>query len=238
MIRFLVVKYYFRIMPTYSTYYLYNKTIQPTMFKLDFFLQSYLVHLSSLRLYYRQQINYRVGIMFLSRRFGATHKLTGYFMRKGLLRLWLNFFRLYYIQVLRINFLSVGQQSDLPYLFKYKDTSFFTSIYYFYDSIKDFDRILIWRLFQVNTLFRYTLGIYRKKGKKKCSLKFEFVSYKKRIYVAWRWLSLYFTLMMDKLNAPYKLYYGLESFLIHPSATHPLTLFKLEIYKAKLLQMV
>jgi hypothetical protein len=159
-------------------------------------------------------------------------------MRKGGMRLWLNFFRIYYIQLLRINFLSVEQYRDLDYVFKYKDVSFFTSIYYFYDSIKDFDRILLWRLFQVNTLFRYTLGIYRKKGKKRFNLKFEFVNYKKRIYVAWRWLALYLTLTTDKLKVSQKLLYSLESFILQPPRTHPLILFKLEIYKAKLLQMV
>ena len=212
--------------------------MQTRLFHLHFILKHYLVHVATLRLHYRQQINYREDMVFLIKRFGATHKLTGYLMRKGLLRLWLNFFRLYYIQILRINFLSVGQQTDLSYLFKYKDISFFTSVYYFYDSVKDFDRILIWRLFQVNTLFRYTLGIYRKQGKKKRNLKFEFVSYKKRIYVAWRWLALYLTLMIDSINKPQKLYSGLESFLLQPPVVHPLTLFKLEIYKAKLLQMV
>lgn len=238
MIRFLIIKYNFTNIITYSTYYLYQKKTQGNIFQAHFSLKKYLLHIAHLRLYYRYQINYKVELAFLVKRFGATYKLAGYLMRKGNIRLWLNFFRIYYIQLLRINFLSVGQHKDLLYVFNYKDVSFFTSIYYFYDSIKDFDRILIWRLFQVNTLFRYTLGIYRKKGKKRCNLKFEFVSYKKRIYVAWRWLALYLTLTMDRLKMPQKLILSLESFILYPPRTHPLTLLKLEIYRAKLLQMV
>lgn len=202
-------------------------------------MRNYLLHVSYLRVNYRKQINYKSNLLFLMRRFGATHKLTGYLMRKGLVRFWINFFRIYYIQFLRTNFLSIDlQYADSTYLFKYKDISFFTSVYYFYDSVKDFDRILIWRLFQVNTLFRYTLGIYRRQGKKRYNLKFEFVNYKKRIYVAWRWLAFYLTVTLDKLNKSSKLYYSLDSFLLQPPTSHPLTLFKLEIYRAKLLQMV
>lgn len=235
MIRFLVLKYYFTSITPYLSY---NQKSQNKIFHLHSILKDYLIHVSTLRLHYRVQINYRKDLCFLTKRFGATHKLSGHLMRKGLSRIWLNFFRLYYIRVLRVNFLSIGRHKDMLYLFKYKDISFFTSVYYFYNSVKDFDRILIWRLFQVNTLFRYTLGIYRKRGKKKCSLKFEFITHKKRIYVAWRWLALFLTLTINSINTPTKLCYSLESFLLQSPSMHPLTLFKLEIYRAKLLQMV
>ena len=74
-------------MTTYSTYYLYQKKIQSNTFQAHFSLKKYLLHIAYLRLHYRYQINYKVELSFLIKRFGATHKLAGYLMRKGGLRL-------------------------------------------------------------------------------------------------------------------------------------------------------
>jgi hypothetical protein len=87
MIRFLILKYYFTNIKAYSTYYLYSKKTQTNRFQAHFSLKKYLLHIAALRLHYRYQINYKVELLFLIKRFGATHKLVGYLMRKGGMRL-------------------------------------------------------------------------------------------------------------------------------------------------------
>ena len=86
MIRFLFLNYHFSA-TSYSVQCLYKKKAPVRFFQLHFILKHYLAHVATLRLHYRQQINYRGDLVFLIKRFGATHKLTGYLMRKGFLRL-------------------------------------------------------------------------------------------------------------------------------------------------------
>ena len=87
MIRFLTLKYYFTSNVTYATQHLYTKKNRTRVSSSYFIIKNYLLHISFLRLYYRQQICYKTEVQFLVKRFGATHKLTGYLMRRGLVRL-------------------------------------------------------------------------------------------------------------------------------------------------------
>ena len=52
--------------------------------------------------------------------------------------------------------------------------------------MKDFDRVLLWRLFQVNPIFNYRFTTRKKRGKRKQELKLNFISREKRIFVSWR----------------------------------------------------
>lgn len=198
----------------------------------------YLTHIAELRPYYRKKICYKPKLNFLTLKYGATHKLSTHLMRNGNVLMWLKFFKIYYILFLRVNFLTYVNPRYLKYKFLNPETTFYKSMYHFYNAIKDFDRIIIWRLFQVNSLFKFHLGIYKKRGKKKQELKLSFVDQDKRIYVAWQWFVFYLRSVKTDIKHANHILVVLDNFILQPPQTHALTLFRLEVYRAQLLRMI
>lgn len=222
----------------FSKYLIKNYFSVANNFPIKVTTERYLLHVSSLRPYYLKQICYQKKLNFLSKKYGATHKLSSHLMRKGNLLMWLKFFKMYYVIFLRTNFLQFVNPAYTQYKFISKETTFYRSMYYFYNAIKDFDRVIIWRLFQVNSLFKFHFGIYRKRGKKKQELKLSFVNYEKRIYVAWQWFIIYLNAVGTDISQPNYILGALDNFILQPPQQHALTLFRLEVYRAQLLRMV
>lgn len=205
-------------------------------FTWNFLTERYLGHIASLRVYYSYKIAFKNKLKFLNNKVGATHKLSAHLMRNGKLLMWYKFFRTYYIQALRTNFLPYYDLNLEEFRFKTQDLSFFWPMYYFFNAIKDFDRVLLWRLFQVNPIFNYRFITRKKRGKRKQELKLNFIVRENRIFVSWRWLTVYLQGVGTDIKQPEKVLWALDNFMLQPPKVYALDILKFELYKVQLLR--
>ncbi len=101
-----------------------------------------------------------------------------------------------------------------------------------YESLQDFDRLLLWKILQINSLFRLK---YKTQNKQEISYVY-FVTEKKRLLIALLWLKIILKTNKKRCNC-YEFYTPIGDFISKDLNENKVNLIKLEIYKVKLLEL-
>jgi hypothetical protein len=104
--------------------------------------------------------------------------------------------------------------------------------------MRDLDYALVWRASQVNSLFNMAVKITKKKKKYDYKKTVFFLKPKLRLLFVWRWFTVLNRCFNTKGTSRHlTTIKSLENFLIGPVDTQIISMFKLQIYKLKLLRV-
>lgn len=117
---------------------------------------------------------------------------------------------------------------------KNPNNSFFIDNYKQYLALNDLNRALLWRLLQINSIYKLYTTVKKKKKKLIYTNRLKFIENKFRILISWTWLKL-FIKSFSKKNID-KLYYSLDKFLNANPNHQILTDIKFKVYKLQLLR--
>lgn len=166
---------------------------------------------------FKHKICYREKLIFLQNKQTPVSSIVTRVMRQG-----------FYIKMLR-TLMKFFVNLFLPYVRKLHINNEFRSVYLYNYSLRDFNRILFWKISTINALFNI------KKTKKK-----QFVYYLKkgrRISTVLLWLKQIIKMKQNliKNNNP-SLFYPLFSLLTNNTKINQLHGIKLKIYRARLIR--
>ena len=137
----------------------------------------------------------------------------------------------FYILYLRSNLSNNKLSKNFLLKFKNKDIYTFLYAYKQYLGMNDFNRALLWKLLQINSIFKIRTTVTKHKKKLYYSNRITFIKPKLRILTSWTWLK-FFIKSFDKknINIP------LENFLTSKKENDVLTKIKYQVYKIQLLR--
>lgn len=139
----------------------------------------------------------------------------------------------FYILYLRSNFSKTSKL--LEYRFKSFNNYYFINNYKQYLALNDINRVITWRLLQLNSIFKIYISLKKKKKKLLYTSRLKFINQKYRILISWTWLKYFIKSYSDKSNLK-KLHYTLDNFFTMPEQKHVLTDIKFSVYKLQLLR--
>lgn len=144
----------------------------------------------------------------------------------------INFF---YVNYLRSNFLKNNKSKQFKTKFKNKDIYFFLNAYKQYLSLNDLNRALLWRMLQVDPIFKMQTTILKHKKIKIYSNRVYFMPQQFRILITWTWLKFFFKSLRGGSNYE-TIHLALEDFLTSHPSKHVITDIKYSVYKLQLLR--
>lgn len=185
------------------------------------------------------KICYRRRLTFVRLKLSLTNSVSNRLVLGGQFRTSYFLLRHFYTNVLRATFLPNVPEYLKSHVLTNFDKKDFLLAYCQYQSIKDFDQILLWRAMQLNPLFN--LITIRKKKRKKFFYRTHvfFLHESKRLLFVWRWFAVICRcLRIKKVKQKYSLLFPFENFVMAPKSAQLINDFKLQVYKLKLLQAV
>lgn len=138
----------------------------------------------------------------------------------------------FYNNYLRSNFKKTHFSFKYNCKFKLLDSSFFTNTYRQYVGMNDFNRVLLWRVLQIQSMFKILISAHKYKKQIFYRNRLQFIEEKKRILVTWNWLKFFIKSYTPQDQLPV----GLENFLVRTPENHALTDIKYHVYKLQLLR--
>jgi len=181
---------------------------------------------------------YKSDLDFLKLRISLTRSLSNRLVYRSSYMTSYRSLRTCYIRFMRANLCATLTQENKHYLMRDVDNTKFFLAFFKTKLMRDLDYALVWRGSQINALFNMSVKITKKKKKYDYKKTVFFIKPKLRLLFVWRW----FTVLNRCLNTSATSRHltkikSLENFLVGPLDNQIINMFKLQIYKLKLLRV-
>jgi hypothetical protein len=210
------------------------------MLRLVFSVQLYysIEHLAKVRELTSSKNCYRDDLDFLKLRISLTRSLSNRLVYKSNYMTSYKSLRTCYINFMRANLCTTVTEENKYYLMRDVDNTKFFLAFFKTKLMRDLDYALVWRGSQINSLFNMAVKITKKKKKYDYKKTVFFIKPKLRLLFVWRW----FAVLNRCFNTPGTSRHlttikSLENFLIGPLDNQIINMFKLQVYKLKLLRV-
>ena len=193
------------------------------------------VAIGSIREIYNLKMCYKKHLTFLKYKDNFSKYLSNRIVkRSNYLRSYkdLNYF---YVLYLRSNLINNQFTKRFTKRFNTKDASTFLYAYNQYLGLNDLNRALLWKLTQIDSMFKLRTTSLKYKKKNFYVNRIAFIKSKYRILISWTWLKLFIKSFNQRDNID-RLHKSLENFLTSKDDKHVITQIKYDVYRLQLLR--